>query len=237
MTNAELIVELQNQGFGAGLTAGQWTQVVTDAVRLYGYHRPRTVLGTITTAVDVEEYDLPTGGRVCLDVQSFSAIEDLWAEITGTAMGLIGVPTGDVIFDFDQPSQVDIYRQKISHYERQFGSRWEQEYPGGKVRLLPRPTEAQTLAVLYTRSHDDASTVPAGDVHLLLKAGRAVAFGVLATAGAVTVVTSGGRLTLGPYTRDLGGIGAITAHMFKQAQDAEKDFLDSAQVMGGAQRY
>lgn len=236
MTNAELIIELQNQGYGSGLTAAQWTQAAVDAVRMYSRQRPRYVLGTFDTAANVEEYSLPAGGHICLEVAPYDALDDLEDTFGATAALSEALAGGDVIVDFHQPSQVDIYRQKLEAWNRQWGSRWDQEAPGAAIRLMPRPDSIVTLAVLYTRPHDDASTVPDADDDLLGMAGRAVATQTLAIGAAVTVVGSGGRLTLGPYTRDLRGMGEAAKVLLAEAARLEDDFLDAARLTPAAQK-
>ena len=234
MTNVELIAELKLLGFGAGLTDPQWTQAAKDAVRMYSRQRPRHILGTIATEADVEEYSLPAGGYLCIELAPIDVLEDL-SELISDASTLAGaLAGGDVIIDLNQPSQVDIYRQKLEHWARQFGTKWDQDMPGGKVRVMPRPESVTTLAVLYTAWHATADTVPTEDADLLILAGKAVATAVMATGGAASVVASGGRLTLGPYTKDMGGIGAITIALFKQAEAQERAFLDAARLPAAA---
>ena len=230
MTDAELIVELKAKGIGAGLTDAQWAQVATDALRMYSRQRPREVLGTITTAVDVEEYALPAGGHVCLEVAPYEVLGDL-DETLGAVTNLVvsASPTGDVKPDFHQPSQMEIYRGKLEHWSRQFGTIWEQSVPGGTVRITPRPTEIKTLAILYSAPHTVMTTVPAGDVDLLVMAGQAVALMSLALGTSVTVISSGGSLALGPYLKDTGGLGTIAVALLKQAETAEGRFLSAAQ--------
>lgn len=232
MTNAELITALQAQGYGTGLTAGQWTQAAEDAVRMYSRQRPRYVLGTLSVTAGVEEYDLPAGGYLCLEVAPYDALADLDENSTLVQ----AMAQGDVIIDFHQPSQVDMYRQKLEHWSRQFGPRWEQDAPGAKVRLMPPPETAETLAVFYSASHATAETVPDGDIDLLLMAGQAVATRTLAVGSAVSVISSGGRLTLGPYTRDMGGIGAAAKVLMDESERLEKRFLDAAGLTAAAMR-
>lgn len=236
LSNAALIDELKLKGIGAGLTDAQWSQAAKDAVRMYSRQRPRYVLGTITTQVDIEEYDLPAGGHLLLEIAPMEALTDL-EELSGQAVSLSqAMASGDVIVDFHQPSQVDTYRQKLEHWSRQFGMRAEQEESGGTIRIMPRPSSVQTLAVLYTSPHDDASTVPAGDLDLLVMAGQAAAVAVLALGGAATVVSSAGRLTIGPYTRDLGGTGTMAAKLFERATELEKRFIEAASRAAAAHK-
>lgn len=232
MTSAELIAALQAQGYGTSLTAGQWTQAAEDAVRMYSRQRPRYVLGTLTVAAGVEEYDLPAGGYLCLEVAPYDALSD----IDETSTLSQAMAQGDVIIDFHQPSQVDMYRQKLEHWSRQFGPRWEQDAPGAKVRLMPPPETAGTLAIFYSVPHATAETVPTGDVDLLLLAGQAVATRVMAVGAAVSVVSSGGRLTLGPYTRDTGGIGTAAKVLMDESERLEQRFLDAAGLPAAAMR-
>lgn len=236
MTNAELIAELQNQGYGTGLTGLQWIQAAVDAVRMYSRQRPLYVLGTITTAVDVEEYPLPAGGHVCIEVAPYDVLDDLQEELGATASLAEELASGDVIVDFHQPSQVDIYRQKLEAWRRQWGSGWEQEAPGASIRLIPRPDSIRTLAVLYTTPHTNAESVPDGDLDLLGMAGRAVATRTLAIGAAASVVSAGGRLTLGPYTRDLRGMGEAAKVLLKESARLEDDFFDSARLTPAAEK-
>jgi hypothetical protein len=224
------ITQMQNRGFGSGLTAAQWSQVYTDALALYSRHRPRTILGTITSVAGQESYALPTSGYMCLAVAPWDG-SDLTGDATQSVEDIIQEQIGDAfIYSFHQPSLADIYHGNLEAVSRQWGASWVQDDFGGAIRLIPVPQTADTLAVLYTAPHASATTVPAAENDLLLKAGMACAYGALAVSGAVSVISSGGRLTLGPYTRDMGGVGSIVGVLAKQATEAEKAFLDAART-------
>jgi hypothetical protein len=60
-------------------------------------------------------------------------------------------------------------------------------------------------------------------------AGDACALATLSLGTAVSVIGSGGRLTLGAYTRDTGSLGTLAAALLTRADAAEQRFLDHAQ--------
>jgi len=236
MTSAELIVELKAQGFGTSLTETQWGQVVTDALAMFSRQRPQYVLDTFTTTADLATYDLPAGGYLCLAVSPQQTIDDLWAELTGTSTDSPLIGDGDAIVDFHRPSLTDAFRQKLEAWARQFGSDFEQPEPGGPVRLIPAPSEAQEMAWYYTALHTTVDTVPDGALDLLKMAGRACAMGALALGKTISVLDSGGRLTLGPYTKDTGSSASLVAKLFGEAQKLEEAFYRAAYLPAGAIR-
>ena len=204
---------------------------------LYNTQRPCYAVGTITTVADQEAYDLPAGGHLVVGVAPVSQVDDVWSAITGTTTDTPITQLGDSLIYFHQPSQADILRQKMEQWSRQFGSGWEQYEPGGKVYLRPTPDGVNTLAILYTSDHAaNGSTIAAAEERLLIMAGKAVALEALATVSAGNVATSGGRLTLGPYTRDMGGVGTVGTALFGQAEKAKQAFLRAAFRAPAAQK-
>jgi hypothetical protein len=226
------IAQMQARGIGAGLSATQWSQVASDALAMYSRYRPRILIGAITTVADQEQYDLPAGGHICLAVAPWNA----WADFgdAGLDAAVIEAEGEPYLFAFDLPSLTDLYHMKYEAITRQWGSSFDQMTFGGKVRLIPPPDTVKSLAVLYTALHTTVSTVPDGDWDLLLAAGDACALAALALGTAVTVIGSGGRLTLGPYTQDMGGVASLTAKLFDQAKAAEQRFMDRAQSFAPA---
>jgi hypothetical protein len=238
VTNAELETAIQNEGFDiASLTAAQWNSVAANAVRKYTRHRPRFRIGTITTVADVQDYDLPAGGHLCVDLAEFGVVDDL----TELGFSLLDIHrmTGDVILDFHHPTLFDIYRNKLASFRRQTGIQWEQHEPGGQIHIMPRPSSVHVLAVLYTLNHATADTVPDGDTDLLIKAGRVAVMRALANVGHTSAagVASGGRMRLGPFQHDAGGIAVAAKDLRKAADDEEDEFnmmaLDGAPVLKG----
>lgn len=238
MNNAELRARIQRDFTGASLSSTQWDDIVLDAVRAYSRHRPLVVLGSITTQVDVEEYPLPAGGHSCLEVADFDELADLTA--LGFSLLDISSVQGDVIIDFHQPQQLDIYRQKVSARRRQVGTQWEPVGAGESIRLMPRPQSVMTLSVLYTVPHALADTIPEPDEDLLLMAAGIGAKRKLANAALVAAAgtTSGVEMRLGPYTYRPGGLVTAAKLMLDDADREQKAFdskaFQSAVVMKGA---
>ena len=229
------ITQMQNRGFGAGLSTAQWNQVYTDALALYSRHRPRTILGTIDTTAGVESYALPTNGYMCLGVAPWDSAD--LADDDYPVEQIIQEQIGEAfVYSFSQPSLADIYHGNLEASSRQWGCSWVQDDYGGAIRLIPVPQTADTLAVLYTAPHASATTVSAAENDLLLKAGNACALGALVVTGAVSVIGAGGSLTLGPYKRDVGGMVSVVSTLATQAEKAEQAFLDSARTFAPAVR-
>jgi hypothetical protein len=145
------IAQMQARGIGTGLTTTQWNQVYADALAMYSRYRPRTLLSTLTTVAGQEFYDLPTGGNLVKAVAPwgvYSEFQDIGLSVDEAMLqAAIG---GGYTFAFDLPSLTDLYHQKLEAIIRQWGGSFDQDPSGGKVRLLPRPTDVETLAVLYT---------------------------------------------------------------------------------------
>jgi len=232
MTNAVLRARMEREFSGTSLTAAQWNDICDDAVGMYARHRPEIVLGAIATIADTEEYALPAGGKTCLDLADY----DDWADLTTLGFSLLDISEvqGDVIVDFHQPQQLDIYHSKIAARRRQTGTRWDQPAVGGTVHIYPRPTSAVALAVLYTRPHTAADTIPDGEEDLLLAAARIATQRMLAHSALVTgaSVTGGAEMRLGPYTYRPGGLVAAAKLMLDEATRAEEAF-DRKAYLGG----
>lgn len=233
MTDAEVIAELK-ESFGAdALTAAQWTTVLARAVRAYSRHRPRYVLSTMATVADQEEYDAPAGARLVIDVEDYDALSDLDLSELGITQIDLSEAHGDVIVSFHEPSQVDIYRAKLDAWRRQFGAIAWQDAPGGKIHIAPRPTSAQTLAILYSADHADTTTVPDGDRDLLTWRCEIEAQQIMANLGLVAAAspTKGVALQLGPYRRDTRGLGSTVGELRKSLRQAKRDW-DAAATWG-----
>ncbi len=232
MTQAQLEAQAALLGI-TGLSAAQLTAAAAGAVQAYSRQRPRILLLTFSAIAGQEEYPPPTSGAVsghiCLDVQPYSDdVLDLWASVLGFVPAYPIQQLGDVIIEFHQPSQVDIYRGQLDAWGRQFGASFVQDSPGQNVRLTPPPAANDTLAWLWTFPYPDASTVPAGDEDLLVEALEFCALGVVATASGLTILASGGRLTLGPYTKDSASLAGIVTAMLNRADAMEKAWVSKA---------
>jgi len=235
MTSADIIAELKTEYGADALTAEQWTQAFANGLRLYSKHRPRYVLGSFTTTADVEQYDMPAGGYLCLGVQDIDELSDLDLTDLGITQMDLAEAQGDVIISFHEPSQVNIYRAKLDQWRRQFGSQVEQHVPGGAFRIMPRPTTAKTLAIFYTALHADASTVPDGDHDLLLEACRISVLLIAANIASIAAVGAGGvELQLGPYRRNPKGKAVAAIELRKQAREMETEFAQRATVSAAA---
>ncbi len=238
--DADFVAQAKLQGIGTSLSDAQWSQAYTDALREYSVQRPRVALGTLEVTAGTESYSLPTvgvlAGHICLDVEPADWLVENWEPFSRLLPEYALWQPGEALIDFHQPSQLDLFRQQLDAYGRQFGGGFVQDREGGPVRIVPPPAADQTLAVLFTVPHGSCATVPDGDAHLLLKALKWKALDVLLEIHSTAALAGGGRVTVGPYTKDTGTMASVLTTVQKRRDSARSEFLAAAFTGVGARK-
>ena len=162
-----LKTEVRALGFATtDITDDNLASIINHCVKAYSDYRPLPRCTVLSAVKDQHDYDPPAGWHTIQDVLwnpslNVSSWWPMWVELAERFSGNV---------DFDYPSQIKIFHDKMRDYNTNWGGHWRLMGDAAgdeKIRLFPAPdTTGTRIPVIWGEVHTP-STLPNRDRDLM----------------------------------------------------------------------
>ena len=161
--------EIRALGFSTSdVSDDNLSTIIQHCLKTYSDYKPQVRYSTITAVKNQAEYTPPAGYHVIMDVlwnpsQDPDTWWPLWLDLQNRLAGTA---------DFEYPSLILEFRQKLTDYDKQWKGSWRlvgDDSGVEKIKLYPAPSSAETLIPVIWGAVWTAATFPARDRDLMFK--------------------------------------------------------------------